>query len=364
MTLLSNDMFMSKVKKLTGDEFTFLDTYTGYRNEIRCRHNKCGFVFKVKPYYFLSRPKCPNCNKNDMISIDRIRFIAKNNGFELLSIPNKLRASSRITVKHIRCGSIKKISASYFIKSPFCTLCKRGKDFSNYVKKATNGEYEVIGVYKNMDTKLKMKHKICGKEYLTTPHSFHKGYGRCPACSAKNFKNIVRDKLGIDNNTFIKRVHTISGNRYTFLDKYVNAITKLRCKHNKCGFIFEVSPHDFYKGSGCPKCNESKGERFVEQYLLNKHIKYKREFIFNDLVDKLPLRFDFYLPESNLCIEYDGKQHFSEQSWMGGKSKFMKQQKHDLMKDKYCLKNKIRLIRLNYKSNTYDKVKKELDLQL
>ena len=40
------------------------------------------------------------------------------------------------------------------------------------------------------------------------------------------------------------------------------------------------------------------------------NINYIREKRFKDCKNIKPLPFDFYLPEKNICIEYDGEHHF------------------------------------------------------
>jgi len=60
-------------------------------------------------------------------------------------------------------------------------------------------------------------------------------------------------------------------------------------------------------------------------------------------INKLP--FDFYLPEKNICIEYDGEQHF--RNIFSDKS-FKETKINDNIKDEFCIKNNIFLIRIPY----------------
>lgn len=62
---------------------------------------------------------------------------------------------------------------------------------------------------------------------------------------------------------------------------------------------------------------------------------------FNDLKDKSYLKYDFYLPEKNTLIEFNGKQHYKEIAFFGGRKKFLKQKHHDWLKRKYAIKNNI-----------------------
>ena len=80
----------------------------------------------------------------------------------------------------------------------------------------------------------------------------------------------------------------------------------------------------------------------------NNTINFVQEYRFEDCRYKLPLRFDFYIPEHNLCIEYDGIQHFKSFEFFGGEDKLKITQMRDEIKNDYCKKNGINLIRISY----------------
>ena len=60
------------------------------------------------------------------------------------------------------------------------------------------------------------------------------------------------------------------------------------------------------------KSNQSKGVKLIEKILQENSIKYDVEHSFDDCLYKNKLRFDFYLPDYNTCIEYDGEQHYQK----------------------------------------------------
>jgi len=74
------------------------------------------------------------------------------------------------------------------------------------------------------------------------------------------------------------------------------------------------------------------------------------EYKFNDcLSDKgYPFRYDFFLPEYNTCIEYDGIQHYESIEYFGGDDKLNKTKINDNIKTNYCIDNNITLIRIPY----------------
>lgn len=99
---------------------------------------------------------------------------------------------------------------------------------------------------------------------------------------------------------------------YELLEEYKNCETKIKIRH-KCGFIWSILPKKMNKYIGCPHCNKkkSKGEQRIIQILLNKNIFFENEKSFDWQTNKLR-RYDFYIPEYHLIIEYMGEQHYQE----------------------------------------------------
>ena len=111
------------------------------------------------------------------------------------------------------------------------------------------------------------------------------------------------------------------------------------------------------QGYGCPICSESKGEIEVREWLENHNITYKRQHRFADL-KKYP--YDFYLPDFNLLIEYNGIQHYENIPYFHNSLKEI--QERDARKEKYCAENNIRLVVIPYtmKPNTIEQIIKNL----
>ena len=86
------------------------------------------------------------------------------------------------------------------------------------------------------------------------------------------------------------------------------------------------------------------------------NIKYIREYKFNNCKYINELRFDFYLPDYNICIEYNGKQHYMSIEFFGGIDKLNKQIINDKIKVKYCNNNNIQLIVIKYNEDIEEKL--------
>jgi len=100
----------------------------------------------------------------------------------------------------------------------------------------------------------------------------------------------------------------------------------------------------------CPTCSGSisMGERTTQQVLEELNLAFETQKTFEDLKDKTYLRFDFYLPDDNICIEYQGKQHYEPIDYFGGEEGFKEQLKRDNLKRQFCKENNIKLIEIPY----------------
>lgn len=87
----------------------------------------------------------------------------------------------------------------------------------------------------------------------------------------------------------------------------------------------------------------------IRKILKENNINFTQQKIFDDCINpktQSKLRFDFYLPDYNCCIEYDGEQHFKETFYFKDDLKTI--QYRDQIKNQYCQKNNINLIRIPY----------------
>ena len=110
---------------------------------------------------------------------------------------------------------------------------------------------------------------------------------------------------------FVEKARKIHGNKYDYSKvNYINAQTKVKITCPEHGEFWQ-KPNNHLNGKSCPLCSESHGEREIRKLLDKYGIRYEREKTFDDLngIGGGQLRFDFYLPDHNMCIEFDGEQH-------------------------------------------------------
>lgn len=211
--------------------------------------------------------------------------------------------------------------------------------------KLKNPNIEVIGEY--VDARTKILHKCLTHNIIWSalPNNILKGCG-CRKC----LKEKIRDKNGSSHNEYISKLSNINPN-VVALEEYLGTEIKIQHKCKICGHEWKVKPGNLLSGKGCPKCNESRGEKAISNYLHLNNITYIRQYTFDDCKDKRKLPFDFYIPALNACIEYDGEQHFKAIDLFGGEEGLNTRMLHDQIKTDYCKNNNIRLLRIKYDEN-------------
>ena len=281
---------------------------------------------------------------------------------------------------------------------------KTTEEFKKEVEILFNGEYKVIGDYKNNKTKIKMLHLKCNKEYESSnPHDILRKKGGCPWCAGRvttldrlkellpnnfvyisgfiDWKSKCKFKCLTCNREFLQApTYIVNGrgcpwcagtknythsefieilnekfddiNDYEFLDKYKNTTTKLKIKHLKCNNVFLKDPEHFLRGQRCPYCNglSSVGELLIEKFLNKNNIYYEKEKQFKDFISKnyQPYKYDFYLKDFNLIIEFDGEQHFKPWKNNLDRSSLRINIDNDKLKNIYIIENNLSLLRIHY----------------
>lgn len=123
-----------------------------------------------------------------------------------------------------------------------------------------------------------------------------------------------------------------------------------KCKCGMCDNEFVALPAKVLNGhiTSCGCAKTSSGERLVETILDENGVCYKREYRFKDCKNKKCLPFDFYIPEINTVIEYQGAQHYKPVDIFGGEHEMSIRKNNDNIKKEYCKNNNINLLELPY----------------
>lgn len=234
-----------------------------------------------------------------------------------------------------------------------CSSCngndRSTEDFTKMVHEK-NPQIDVIGKYVGARKHIDVKCSICGHKWSALAYNLLGGYG-CPNC----FDN-RRGKLHhVDDEIKREKLEKMHPN-IEFLEIPYYARDNVKCKCKKCGREWLASYTNLTKtenATGCPRCMDSKGEKEIQRVLDKWGYAYTPQKKFDDLYDSSYLPFDVYLDDYNTIIEFDGVQHYSPVQFGGVSKEEAKKlheitKKHDKLKNDYCKKNNISLIRIPY----------------
>jgi very-short-patch-repair endonuclease len=362
MKKLNTKEFIEKGKKIHGNFYNYsLSNYIGSLDKIKiiCRiHGE----FEIRASSHIRGSGCSLCN------IEK----RKSNTNEFVEKAKKVHSDKydyslvNYETAHIKIQIVCK-KHGFFYQTPHnhlhgkgCPNCSKSKkltqsEFIEKAKKVHGDKYDYSLVnYINNNTKVKI---ICKKHgiFYQNPNnhiSKHNENG-CPKCFGT-----------IKSNTkeFIKKSKKIHDDKYDYsLVNYINNNTKVKIICKKHG-IFYQKPSKHLIGQGCSKCNFSRGELKIEKYLVENNIIFESQKRFKKCKNKQQLPFDFYLPISKICIEFDGEQHFKPVEYWGGENTYKKRKINDNIKNNYCKENKIELIRIKY--NDYNNIERILNTNL
>lgn len=198
--------------------------------------------------------------------------------------------------------------------------------------------------------------KVIERDYSTKDKNVH---WWCE-CECGQVKSVAGIKLrqGKSKSCGCKKYIDITGQRFGKLialepiNERLHQEVDWKCKCD-CGNICIIRGSNLRSGytSSCG-CIKSKGEQKIIMLLNENNIYFEKEKSFPTckFIDtNKNAYFDFYLPNYNCLIEYDGQQHFSSKNhgW-NNQEAVLKIQQHDEFKNQWCKENNISLIRIPY----------------
>ena len=337
---LSTEEIVKRGKELYGDRYSYDKVDSLNRDEkgrVCFTCNVCGEDFWEQPALFLKsdrriKANCPNCvrktteenikireerHKNylDNYVHDTESFIRKLNK----KFPNFYDTSETIYINNITNLTLihkgHKIitTPSSILSSKKPILQNRVYDTKSFVEKATirnNGKYIYDEKTKYTDAHSEIIVKCKKHGYFKVVAYRHLNGVGCKECMKENKINPKKKTF----EQFLNEAEIKHGKKYIYdRDTFVNYNTEMRmiCPiHDE--FWQKPSIHIGGNGHGCSKCKESSLERNIRLILEKNNISYVKSKHFIWLGQQ---HFDFYLPDYNIAIECQGKQHFIEGGW-------------------------------------------------
>lgn len=360
---LTNDIFITRAKSVYNDKYDYSKTnYINSDTNIVITCPKHG-DFEKRPLKFLNGTECGECKKEDSKNfgtskkLNTKEFINKSK--EIFgdkydySETSYVNYRTKLVITCKKHGNFEVIPNYHLSNKSGCQKCAKdiiiqkntiSKD--EFIKRAVNihgDKYDYSKIkYHNLTSKIELFCKKHGYFEVNAIHHIHSNVG-CQKCGHEIGFSKIKDTL----DDFISKANNKHKNKYNYsLVNYINSTTKVKIKCDKHG-IFEQMPSMHISGQGCPICKESYGEREIRNWLESNNITFEYQKKFDGCKNKRKLPFDFYLPEHNICIEFNGSQHYKISTYFGEES-FNKTQINDKIKEKFCKENNIKLIIIKY----------------
>lgn len=315
--------------------------------------NICNHDFKTTFLTFKSsKIGCSKC-ADTTLNVEKIntRFIPYN--FVIIGVYKKYDETTDF--KCLKCNCEFKSSVKKITKNPKCDNCNlinntkstNGKRFNNeYVDnffKVNNILIQRIDNYITNNKSINFKCLKCDYVWKTCPSQFLNRNGGCPKCNGTaKLTNEIFDEV-IKNKPIIR------------LGEYINGRSKIEMMCKKCNHIWKTIARGITSKKsdyGCPECNKPRhNEKKVIEFLKNNNIKYSFDICLSKIIpNDRKFRIDFYLPDYNLIIEYNGAQHykatghFSKCSEEEAKIKLKKQKERDEYVNNLCVNGGVEIL--------------------
>lgn len=299
---------------------------------------------------FCGREKCDSARRKDLTEYDG-KGLAESKGFEYVGMS---RHDKKIWVqficpKHREYGvqempynNMKRVSIG-------CQHCIGRNDDEEIVLAemySVNPNIELLEPYQGRTKRILMNCTIHQVKSRKTPAEVIMGKG-CVQCGLEKLSIQARTPQEV----FVKSLF----DKYPSIDLIGGYISKseyadFHC--HICGADWTDLPV-YVDHRGCPRCNGLSIETRIGEILQQYKITYIPQYSFDGCKNKRKLPFDYYIPEYNIAIEYDGEQHYKPVNFGGISDKEAQEnlkitQHHDEIKTKYCQNNNIPLIRIPY----------------
>lgn len=348
--------FLEKARKVHGGKYTYhADSYVNSTTKTRITCPVHGDFFQVPPSHAVNKNGCPSCGfersrKASTYSLEDFITKAKTVHGDKYDY-SRVDYTRGLAKVEIICP----FHASFWqtptghLSSRGCSRCKheaisraQTSNTESFIEKAklihTGDKYNYSNVnYKKAILPVIVTCKLHG-DFSILPNSFLSGRG-CQKCSPR--------RTPYTNEEYIETARKVHGDRYDYsLVNYVDAATKIKVICRQHGVFSTLPSSHSVSSTGCPACSESRGERAVSKILNSFNVKYIREY-------KIPgnkYRYDFYLPEHNVFIEYHGIQHYKYREFFHRtREEFLERKYIDKIKARLVKEYKGKLITLHYK---------------
>lgn len=249
---------------------------------------------------------------------------------------------------------------SILIQGKGCAGCYGNASLTNedIDIKLFNKPIKRLDDYVNHQTHIKWQclNTHCQHIWLAKPNHVLSGSG-CPYCAPTKpllSEHKIDEKL---NGRNIQRIDNYQG---------INVKISFLCLRQQCNFIWQTTPNNVINHeTGCPACCSGTNENLIDKMLSQNSFSFKREVPIKSIIsnENRQIFVDFYIPNINTIIEYNGEQHykpirFGNISQKQAEEKLLRQQERDNYLQSLCITKNISLIWIDGRKYQKSKLEK------
>jgi hypothetical protein len=350
---LSNEQFIERSNKIHNNFFIYEKLqYKGLKDKVIITCPIHG-DFNVSASSHLAGSKCPLCSskprpENPIKYFTEKAAVIHENQYDYSMIKEWKGVMEKYTIICPEHGPWDVTMDNHINKKSKCPKCVgRNWTYLEKISQATKihgGKYDYSLIKKDFSTMdvvpiICPEHGVFNQLWCNHIHQQH----NCPQCATYGKKKIPVEEIK-------RRVLELeTGFEYNW-DSFTGYYDNMDMKCPIHGWFKQsISNHLF--GQRCPVCKNSKGEETIRKFLLDNNIEFISQKTFDGCRNpktNYRLKFDFYIPSINLCIEYDGELHYRPIKFFGGQKEYEKSLILDEIKNKFCEQNDINLLRISY----------------
>lgn len=187
----------------------------------------------------------------------------------------------------------------------------------------------------------------CEELFITSSQHLrdkNKPISMCFQCSIRQYNDLSGRKFG--RLTVTERDYESQNGRVKY---------KCICE---CGSIVSVQANHLISQEiqSCG-CMMSSGEETISKLLTNQSICFEKQKMFDGCKNRTSLRFDFFIPDLNIVIEYQGIQHYEPVEHFGGVEALEDTIKRDQIKRDFCKAMGIGYYTISFRENIEEKIR-------
>lgn len=276
--------------------------YHNNKEKIEWECNKCGYHwFARTDNIIFSHRGCPKCH-NQVHLTNQI-------------VDERLQQIHGNSITRI--GNVKNNGTKILWK---CNKCNKTWDAipNSVVGKQKTGcpycsgrmKLSMSDVYKKINKIHKGKIICLSKKYINNISKMKWKCNKCGYTWETSYTSVSKNgcpkcshKAKLTNSIIDERLNKIYNGKIIRIDNYTNVHKRMKFKCNICGHIFEdCVNHTIGEKRGCTFCHISNGEKIIVRWLESNNYNYKKEYTFDECKYKRKLPFDFAIFDKNYKV--------------------------------------------------------------